>query len=163
MSQIQNRSAVSLLGAPFRRAIIGFMFASELVGIETIISTQGVFVDLNLDASAEEGSNINLWSVTNTTTGELTYNGLAPFDGSIIATIASISAGGVNEFHFRTVKNGSPLIDNILAGREIGNVSASITLLAPICVDPNDTIRIQVSNEDGTSNISIHQIAAQIA
>lgn len=162
MSQIQNRSAVSLLGAPQSPLNIGSMTSPENA-VETVISTQSVFVDLNLNDSAVPGSNINLWSVSDADTGELTYNGLSPFMGSIIAVLAIVSAGAADEFHFRAVKNGSPLVDNILSGHEISNTLGSLTLLAPISVVTGDTIRIQVENADGTSNIVIHQMTAQIS
>lgn len=140
---------------------IGFVTASG-VAVETVISTIGVYVDLNLDFSAVPGSSIELWSVTDTDTGEITYNGLDPFNGSIIATLTASSLGAADEFNFRAVKNGSPLIDDIMAGREIGNIAVSITLLAPVTADPGDTIRLQVANVDSTSNVTIRQISIQV-
>jgi hypothetical protein len=141
---------------------IGSVISGENA-VETVIATQGVFVDFNLNALAVAGSNIALWSLSDSTTGELTYNGLSPFTGSLTASISASSMGGANEFHFRAVKNGAPLSDAVLAGRQIANTIGSITLIAPITVDPGDTIRLQVENDDGTSNITIHEMSANIS
>lgn len=141
---------------------IGFVVASG-VAVDTVISTIGVFVDLNLDALAVAGSNIELWSVTDTTTGELTYNGLTPFNGTLIAAFTASSQGSAEEFEFRAVKNGSVMPDDIMAAREIANSSASITLIAPVSAEPGDTIRMQVANNDSTTNVEISQLTAQVS
>lgn len=130
---------------------------------ETVINTQGVFEDLALNALAVAGSNIELWTVTNTSTGELTYIGIPPFNGTLLAVMTVISSGGAQEFHFRAVKNGSILSDDVIASREVGVVSGSISLLAPVVAVTGDTIRIETANVDGTSNITIQNLSVQIA
>ncbi len=141
---------------------IGSVIATNNVAV-TSITVQSQFEDMDLNATAVIGSNAELWSLSGSTTGELTYDGLTPFDGSLTAAITSISAGASDEFHFRAVKNGSPLSDGVLASNDIGVTAKSTVLVAPITADPGDTIRLQVANNDGTSNITIQQLSMQVS
>lgn len=162
MSQIQNRSAVSFIGSPRPHMNIGSMLANGNTA-GTVISTIDVFVDLNLDALAVPGSNIALWSVTDTTTGELTYAGPSAFNGSFKATIAASSQGSQFRYLFRVVKNGSPLAEGIEDGVLIGNSEVRVSLLVPAIADPGDTIRLQVANSDGTTDMFIRDISVEIS
>lgn len=165
MSVIQNRSIASVFGSPQNHPTgmnIGFMLASS-VTVATPIVTIDVFEDLELDALAVEGSNINQWSVTNTITGELTYNGSMPFSGTLIASLTASSQGAQFRFLFRAVKNGLILIDDIVAAAEIGNNEVRVTMIAPVSADPGDTIRMQVANNAGTSDLFVREIAVEIS
>jgi len=128
----------------------------------TVISTVDVWVDLNLNASATAALNISRHTLTNTTTGELRYDDLPPINGNVVASISASSSGGSQEFEFRVVVNGSPLSDAIVASVEIGGDTIAVPLIVPLARVQNDLTRIQVRNIDGTSNIIIKNITAEI-
>lgn len=128
----------------------------------TTIGAANTWTDLNLNASAVAASNIEQWSLTNTTTGELTYNGMSDFAGSLLASISCFSTGGSQEFQFRVVKNGAVLTDGVISSVEIGADTANVGLVVPITAVETDTIRIQVQNIDGTSDITISFISVEI-
>jgi len=131
--------------------------------VATVIATQSVFTDLNLNAIAVPGQNIELWTLVNTTTGELRYDGVRPFSGLLVASFSATGAGGVSEYHFRAVVNGQPAIPAPEIGLDIGNTSqASATLICPITLVAGDLVRIQVSNIDNISNITIQFLTINI-
>ena len=128
----------------------------------TTISTSNTWTDINLNASAVAGSNIEGWTLTNTTTGELRIDSVAGFAGEGIASISCNSVGGSQEFQFRFVVNGSPLSDGVVSGVELGSDTNNVALLAPITGNDTDLIKVQVQNIDGTSNITIQDISVSI-
>ena len=129
----------------------------------TVIVTLNTYTDLNLNASALAGSNIERWSLTNTTTGELTYNGIEPFSGTIFAQLSTLGETGSPEFRFRAVKNGVVLADGIETVREAGAVQIVTTgLIAPISVVTGDTVRLQVNNIDDATDITIAHLSVSI-
>jgi hypothetical protein len=140
---------------------IGSVIANGIT-VSTLITTQNVWVDLDLDGLAVGGSNIELWTMVDADTGELRYDGLEPLFGALLATISALSQGGAQEFQFRAVKNGSPLSDGVVAAREIGGILGSLTLLAPITVEPGDLVRLQVQNVSGTFDIDISFLSVQV-
>lgn len=129
----------------------------------TVISTINTFTDFNLNASAAAGSNIERWTLTNTTTGEIRYDGDKPFVGKVVASISAASAGGAQEFQFRLVKNGSPLTDAIEAAAQLGADTGALTLIAPVSAIKNDLFRLQVENVDGTSNLTVRFLSMEIS
>lgn len=140
---------------------------SFLVGgntTKTIIATQNTYVDLNLSGLAEEASDIELWSLTNSTTGELRYDGITPASLRCTGLVAAYSAGGTQRFNFRLLRNGSPLAspDNVSIPIEIKATIASSPLLWSIEVNPNDLFRLQVENADGVSDITIDTLKVVI-
>ncbi len=155
---------VSVQGSPPQKSSVSI---GSVVAVNnataTVINTATVFEDLNLNAAASLGSNAELWSLDGATTGELTYNGVTPFFGSLACSLSVASAGSTQEFHFRAVKNGAVLPDGVLASKELGSEIGSVSILVPITADPADTIRLQVANLDGTSNVTISQLSMQIS
>lgn len=140
---------------------------SFLVGgntAKTVITTQNTYVDLNLAGLAAEASDIELWSLTNTTTGELRYDGITPANLRCTGLVAAYSAGGVQRFNFRLLKNGLPLAspDNVSIPIEIRTTIASSPLLWSIEVAPNDLFRLQVENAGGVSDITIDTLKVVI-
>lgn len=133
---------------------------SILVGgntASTVIVTKDTFVDLNLNGLAVEASNNNLWTLTNTTTGEIRYDGNVSVSLDFTGLVAAYSAGGLQRFNFRLLKNGLPLPapNNVDIPLEIRVSVDSSTLLWSIMVSPGDKFRLQVENADGTSDITI--------
>lgn len=140
---------------------------SFLVGgntTKTVITTQNTYVNLNLAGLAQEASDIELWSLTNTTTGELRYDGITPANLRYTGLVAAYSAGGTQRFNFRLLKNGLPLAwpDNVSIPIEIRATIASSPLLWSIKVNPNDLFRLQVENADGVSDITIDTLKVVI-
>ncbi len=133
---------------------IGTAFIKNNV-TETTIATQNVWVDFNLNAGVIGGSNLERFTLTDTTTGELTYIGLEPFSGTVIYSVTGVSAGGAQEFAFREVKNGLELPDAVEASIELGTDKLSTTVIVSLELVTGDTIRPQTKNNDGTSNVTI--------
>jgi hypothetical protein len=127
----------------------------------TTITTQDEWTNVNFNALASESSNIERFKLTNTTTGELEYEGVEDFSGEFIVTISAQSAGATQEFWWRLVKNGSPFSDSIVAARSTAGATGSITLSVPVTLTNGDKIRMQVLNHEGTSNI-IHRFISAI-
>ncbi len=130
---------------------------------ETVIGVQNQWEDLNLNALAVAGSNITLWSVSDTTIGELTYNGSSPFDGRLLAVLSVVSAMASQEFQFRAVKNGLVLSDGVKAARDLGISLGNMSLLTPVQCVEDDIIRLQVRNVSGTSNVTVLQLSIDIS
>ena len=129
----------------------------------TVIATLNTYTDLNLGGNALAGANIERWSLTNTTTGEVTYNGIEPFSGTVFAQLSTLGETGSPEFRFRAVKNGVVLADGIETVREAGAVQIVTTgLVAPVSVVTGDTVRLQVNNIDDATDITIAHLSVSI-
>ncbi|MAF25300.1 hypothetical protein CL634_06960 [bacterium] len=118
----------------------------------TTISTIDVFEDFNLNGLAQAGSNIEGWSLTNTTTGELTCD-VDGFSGILSATISATGSGGSSEYHYRATKNGVQI--NGIIPNELSSSMSNTGLSVPLEADAGDVIKIQVANHDNTSDITI--------
>lgn len=128
----------------------------------TAIITQNVWTDFDL-GTAIESSNISRWSLTNTTTGELTYNGIEPFEGTAFVHLSATGDGSSPEYRFRVVKNGSPTSDGIESVLEAPAAQiSSVGLVTPIRVVNGDTVRVQVVNIDGVQAITISHLSVII-
>lgn len=141
---------------------IGSLVVVDNPATTSIVST-GAYVDLDLNASASLGSNAELWSVTNAGNGELTYNGLTPFYGSAHCGLAVKSVGGTQDYNFRLVKNGAPMIDGVIGASSLGNNVKVITLIVPITAVTGDAFKIQVTNIESTNDVNIVQLSMEIA
>jgi hypothetical protein len=130
--------------------------------VTTTISTINTWTDFNLGGNAQPASNIERWTLTNTTTGELRYDGLEHFEGDIFASFSSVSVGGSQEFQIRAVKNGLELPDPIISSRETGGDTGNQSYLAPVTADTGDLFRLQVQNIDGTSNMTFKNVSVAI-
>lgn len=128
----------------------------------TTISTINTYVDFNLNSLATDNTNIEQWTLTNTNTGELRYDGLKTFIGSLQASVSAQSSGSAQEFVFRYVRNGSAMSNAIELATELRADTNSLTIVAPIVADTGDLFRPQVKNIDGTSNIVIRFMSTEI-
>jgi hypothetical protein len=128
----------------------------------TTISTINTYVDLNLNALAVAGSNIEEWEMTNTTTGELKYIGLKPFDGEAEFAISAQSSGSAQEFLFQLVKNGSAMTDGVESATELRSDTNALPLIVPVQAVTDDLFKVQVKNIDGTSNVMIRFMSGEI-
>lgn len=127
----------------------------------TTIDTEDVFVDFNLDGSAIESSNIEKWTLIDTDTGELRYDGLEPFRG-MLATTVTIEPNGSKIYNIRAVKNGSALPDVTVSRLAISGTVATIPLDVPVSVVNGDLVRLQILEEDGTDNPTITDCSVTI-
>ena len=130
--------------------------------VPTAIATISTWTDLDLGGLAVAGSNIELWTMVDVDTGELRYDGLEPLFGVLQVAFSLVTVGGAREFHFRAVKNGSPLPDGVIAARQVGTTIGSAMLLAPVTVELGDRIRVQVQNVDSSADIEIRYMSLSI-
>jgi len=131
----------------------------------TVIATQNVFVDLDLGSpGAVAAGNIERFTVTNATTGEIRYDGLDPVTLNITGVVAASSSGGGQRFNFRALKNGSvlPSPDDVDLPIEVGSNLSTTALAWGIEMVTNDLFRLNVANADGTSNITIDTLKITI-
>lgn len=132
--------------------------------IKTEIFNANTFVDLILDGSIEMSNNF-LWELSNPANGELQYNGVEPDKLNFKGLVAAYSAGGIQRFNFRLLKNGLPLEspDGINIPLEIRTTIGSSPLLWYVSVLPGDKFRLQVENADGVSDIVIDTLMVTIS
>ena len=131
----------------------------------TTITLQDTFYDLNLGSPGlASGDDIELWTITNATTGAMRYDGLTPINLHYTGVVAASSTGGTQRFNYRLLKNGSPLPapDNVDIPVEIKSAVVSSAILWSAEVEFGDVFKIQVENADGTSNITIDTLKIQI-
>lgn len=121
------------------------------------------WVDLNLDTNAFAAANIELWTLDSTTTGQVSYDGIRPFHGTLTASISGTSSGGSQTFQFRAVLNGSPITNAVPATRDFNATTGAVTLIVPIIAATGNTVGIQVQNIDGTSDIVVTDLAMDIS
>lgn len=126
----------------------------------TSISTADTFTDLNLGANAVAGSNIERWTLTNTTTGELRYDGERPFSGMISAVIV-VEPPSSKEYHIRSVKNGSVLADDVVSKLAVSTVG-TIAITVPLTAVETDLIRFQILEVGSTENPTISEMSVNI-
>ena len=155
--QTQKTVGVNSLGngAQANSKAIGSWFIVGNAALTTIV-TQNVFVDLNLAAGAISGSNIERWTLTDTTTGELRYDGDRPFSGQLVANVSAKKTGAaIRLYHLRAVKNGVELPDPIRASFEVKETELATGLIVPIEAVNGDTIRLQLANQDATDDVTV--------
>ena len=128
----------------------------------TTFSGNGVWTDIDFNALAVAGSNIERFSLTNTTTGELTYNGIEDFDGEVRFLAYCISTGGSVNFQCRIVKNGSVLPDTFVPTLDIGSDIKAFTVLVPVVLAQTDTIRAQFLRVSGSSSLTASEASMSI-
>lgn len=133
--------------------------------VETVISTQNTFVDLNLNNSAAISTITSRFVLTNPDNGEVRYDGLHTETFVVRGLVAASSAGGGQRFNFRLLQNGSelPTPDNVDVPIVIGSSLSSAPIDWPVVANPGDLFRIQVENADGTSNVTIDTLKFSIA
>lgn len=141
---------------------IGSMFATDNT-VETTIASSNTWTDINLGGIAASGGNIERWSLQNTTTGELRYDGVEDFTGVLTATI-TIQPNTGNELQFRVVKNGSSVgLDDIRISYEgAGGDNATLPMVCAVEATNGDLFRFQVNNINNASDPLIKSISVQI-
>jgi hypothetical protein len=128
----------------------------------TSITVQNQWEDLNLNASAVASSNIERWSLDNTTTGELELLDPEGFDGSYVATITFIGQPGQDDYEFRAVVNGSPTADGIVMGTSTNNNNRAVPLVVPLNnLVATDKVRIQARNTTGIDDLTVISLAVE--
>jgi len=139
--------------------IIGSSFVKDNA-TATSVAVSGTFNDIDF-GTLTAGSNIERFTLTNTTNGEKRYDGAVDFEGEMLVTFSAFSTGGNRVFTVRIVKDeGSgfnALPDDVVAEVDIGSTIAATTLLVPICLKNGDLIKPEVTRFDGTSTITFKQ------
>lgn len=121
----------------------------------TTISTINVWTDINLGAGAVAGSDIERFSITDATTGEITYTGLDEFGGPVSSTMQIDSTGAAQTYEFRFLINGSVTTDGAVMGVSIASNDVALSFISPLKLVTGDTVRIQTRNIDGTRDLTI--------
>ncbi len=116
----------------------------------TTISTINTWTDLNL-GTVTAGSNIEQWTITNTTTGEMRYDGVNDFQGVLTAVI-NIQPNINNRFRLRFVVNGAVTSDDVEILFEASTAGGAnpvipIPVNIPLIVSQNDLVRPQIFEE----------------
>jgi hypothetical protein len=140
-------------GVPNSKAIGSITVQSN--GEPTEIANSNEWTDFDFNASAVETSSNERFTLVNTTTGEMRYDGLEDFEGALFCTISGSGSGGASQYQFRAVINGVPLTPiSILSANEISGTMSSTALLADIPLETNDTVRIQIQNISNDSDFT---------
>jgi hypothetical protein len=146
--------------------IIGSSYIKSNAAV-TSAPTSGTFYDVNFNAGLLTGSNIERFTLTNTTTGELRYDGEFEFNGVIRVSLSALSTGGDRVFHFRFVKDSGAgfavLPDDMITSVEIGANVGSASLTVPITMNKNDIIKPQVTRVDGNSTVTVRQYSCNVS
>ena len=121
----------------------------------TATTTLNQWVNLNLNALAIAGSSIERFTLTNTTTGELTYNGEDRFFGNALMQMQVDSIGSAQVYQIRIIKNGSPTSDAIVMGLAVAGSDLFMAVQTPLDLVNGDTVRGQIRNTGGTRAITI--------
>ena len=129
-------------------------------GTRTTALSTLVWTDLDLTGNlAVANSDIQRWSLTDTTTGELRYDGSAPFSGNILCTVTFLGFANQDSYSFRGLLNGVTHLEGIVASASTNQQSRALTLLVPVNdLVADDVVRIQVRNTTGNSDIIIRQL-----
>ena len=124
---------------------------------DPIIITQNTWTDLNQTGagSVVAGNNIELWELTNTITGELTYRGVEEFRGLTQNIITYVPVGS-QSYEFRVVKNDLPLSPAQVFGTSGDNASPTqVNIFTSLTAVTDDRVRLQVQNVDGNNNLTV--------
>jgi len=150
------------------KAIGSFTVQTNIIPVdsETIIGDSGVYVDCNFDDSAVELDNTQRFTLMNSTTGEIRYDGSRKFSGSLFCPISAKGSGSASLYSFRVTVNGVSVKDanedDITAQNQISGTFSSTALLVPLTLLNGDLVKIQVTNLQSTSNITLNPLTCSI-
>ncbi len=142
---------------------IGSYIVNNSVAVTTL-GTLNAWEDLNLGGNVITASNIENFTVVNTTTGEIRYDGIQPFSGIITFTAYVASTGGSRNFKIRAIKNGSPLPDTFEPVQNISSSKKHFMIIVPVILVSGDLIRPQALRAtDPTSNLTVSDLTMDIS
>jgi len=137
---------------------------------DTDIVTQYTFEDCNFGTNAVEAGDIEMWTLVDTTTGSMRYDGVFPTSLDYYAVMAASSAGGAQTFYFRLMRSRAggaflelPSPDNVNIPMALDSTIRTAPLLWAIEIDPGDIFKMQVANDDGTSDIKLVTVKCSIS
>jgi len=125
------------------------------------VDTRFEWLDFDFDGAAVEGTNIELWKLLDTTTGELIYKGSTPFKGSIDVVFIVLMPGNQN-YEVRTLKNDAVLPDAFVIQIATDSATGTFPFNSPITAVKGDRFRMQVRNIDGEDDITTVGISLTI-
>lgn len=132
--------------------ISGNLTATSITGI-------GTYDPLNL-VSASIGQANEEFVMVDAATGEVRYDGVNPFEGTVQASISALKAGGAVTYRFRIFKTvGSVALDAITVSRGVTTTVGSITLVSSISMQPGDQFRCEVESLGATNDLTITDFA----
>ena len=129
----------------------------------TVITTQNDWFDIDFDGSASESSNIERWTLNDTSTVEEEYIGNQPYSAKIEGTFSVLSPGSQNyEFRY-VIDRGAGFValpDAVDVPFATDSATGTFPLNIPLSCVTGDKIKPQVRNIDGTDNITIIHLSA---
>jgi len=130
---------------------------------QTVITTQNTWTDVNFDNNAGEGSNIERFTLDDSTKAEVSYLGLEEYKGSITGTFSVLSPGAQNyelRYVLDTGSGFNPMSDGVIIPFATDSATGTFPLSIPLVCDTGDKIKPQVRNIDGNDNITITHFSA---
>jgi hypothetical protein len=125
----------------------------------------GTYVPLNLGGLVVPGNNIELWTVVDTTTGEIRYDGLRPTSIDYIPVISASAQGNPQVFSFRLeqIRNGSPISmsDDIDLPVAIAGSVVATTLRWAVEIEPGDSLILKTDNLTGVADLLVSTIKGE--
>jgi len=137
---------------------------SKGTGISVTLD-DNLFHDFNLGVignAAVEGSDNELFRLTNDVTGEIEYRGEEPFKGRLSFTGSIVSSGSAVDHTFRVVKNGGIMVDNYESAVSIGSAIVSQSFDVPISAEKGDKFRGQFKRDGGNGSATIQNLSTII-
>ena len=106
------------------------------------------------------GSNNTEWTLLDSSTGAMRYDGVLPVDVEYLGIITCYSVGVTNDFLFKLMHNGTALSapDNVEPKIGVDQYSRQAALMWSIRVDPGDVLKINFQNLDNTDDITFTDI-----
>jgi hypothetical protein len=103
-------------------------------------------------------SNMERWKLIDDVIGIFEYTGNEPFDGNIVFSQTSQSAGGAVEFRWKWVHDVGAgyvdLADPIISSNDIGAAAGNTSFVVPLQAVKGDRIKPQVTRMTGASTIT---------
>jgi len=136
----------------------------------TTITGAGSPSDLNLGGLAVVAGSNEHWTVINSTTGEMRYDGITPLGVTVSGFIlAETTAAAAKNYSFSFLRKPAggvyaalPAPDNVDIDVEIKTTAEQTTLDWAFVVNPADTVKIQVTNNTDGSDIDILTLKKEI-
>ncbi len=121
----------------------------------TSITGVGTYDPLDLGV-ASGGQGMEGFTLIDPISGELLYEGVTDFQGTVVVSISTIKTGGAVSYRFRLFKTvGSGAFDAVTVTRGITTTVGTLPLVTSITLNPGDQFRVEVESQGATNDITI--------
>lgn len=129
---------------------------------QTSISTQNVYVDLNLNNSAVPASNVERWKLVDADNATVEYIGNEPYSGTYGGTFSVLSPGS-QKYEMKVQKDTGggfvDLTDGIEVPYSTDSSTGTVPISIPITANKGDRFKPSTQNIDGQDNITITNLS----